>query len=109
MRMHSFLVCSVFIITLFYVNESYCVYINNNTNNDNDKGNDNRTEIDDSYDGLRQRNLKQRHRFTIDELLNNKFSNYISGDIDLDICKAGNCLFTYLFLGGRYKFSVFLF
>ncbi|XP_014300153.1 bone morphogenetic protein 1 [Microplitis demolitor] len=89
MRMHSFLVCSVFIITLFYVNESYCVYINNNTNNDNDKGNDNRTEIDDSYDGLRQRNLKQRHRFTIDELLNNKFSNYISGDIDLDICKAG--------------------
>ncbi|XP_023245166.1 tolloid-like protein 2 [Copidosoma floridanum] len=32
------------------------------------------------------------HRYTIDELLNTRFPNRISGDWDLDICKAGGFL-----------------
>lgn len=105
MRMHSIsVVFSVFIIA-FHVNEIYCrVYLDSsknnhhNDNNNDDKASDsyNRTFIDDQ-DG-RQRSFRQRHRFTIDELLNAKFPNLISGDFDLDICKAGKVtLFFYIF------------
>jgi len=32
---------------------------------------------------------KRRHRFSIEELLTIKFSHVITGDLDIDICKAG--------------------
>lgn len=35
---------------------------------------------------------KRRHRFSIEELLTSKFSHVITGDLDIDICKAGGFL-----------------
>ena len=41
----------------------------------------------------RLKTLQHRQKFTIDQLLNTKFSNAITTDVDLDVCKAGNILF----------------
>ena len=37
--------------------------------------------------------IKHRQKFTIEELLNSNFPHSISGDLDLDICKAGTLYF----------------
>lgn len=39
-----------------------------------------------------RRIVKRSFKFTAEELLNTKFSNKISNDVDVDPCKAGNLI-----------------
>lgn len=56
---------------------------------DNDNNNTNINNIQTILHNKQQYHHERRKSFTIEELINTKFSHAISDDLDLDVCKAG--------------------